>query len=77
MANNLQSHLSILESSASSHSSSPVFRIPRVDEATSEVQEWLSISYRQFLQDVERYARYWASLFSSEGIPRNSVVGLW
>lgn len=73
----LQSHLSVLESSASQFSSSPVFRIPQVDEATSKVVEWLSVSYLQFRLDVERYARHWSSLLSSEGIPRNSVVGLW
>lgn len=72
----LQSHLSVLEASASKYSSVPVFKVPGTLQ-NSQVDEWLSISYLQFAEDVELYARYWSSVLALDGIPKRSVVGLW
>ncbi|RDB29199.1 Acetyl-coenzyme A synthetase 2 [Hypsizygus marmoreus] len=71
----LKSHLTVLETSASLYSSSPVFKIPRLDALTGQVQEWESITYHKFQSDVVTYARYWARAL--EGVPQRSVVGLW
>jgi len=72
-----QSHLTILQDSASSHSDAPVFRVPRSDPSTGQVHDWSSISYRQFNDDVEFTARYWQKMLHSDGVPEYSVVGLW
>ncbi|TFK57163.1 acetyl-CoA synthetase-like protein [Heliocybe sulcata] len=71
-----RSHLSLLETAASHYASSPVFRIPLID-STGAVSQWTSITYLQFLRDVERFARYWSRTLRSNGIPSKSVVGLW
>lgn len=73
----LQSHLSVLDASSSAYPSAPAFRIPSVNPATSQVDEWLSISYLQFRDDVELYARYWSTVLALDGLPKRSVVGLW
>ncbi|KAK0465197.1 uncharacterized protein EV420DRAFT_1262611 [Desarmillaria tabescens] len=70
-------HLSVLEASASRFSSRPVFRTPRVDPTTSRIIEWQSITYRQFLLDVESFARHWSMTLGRDGIPQRSVIGLW
>ncbi|KAF9240881.1 hypothetical protein BU15DRAFT_87455 [Melanogaster broomeanus] len=72
-----KSHLTVLEQSAKLHSSAPAFRVPRSNPLTGQIHEWLSISYRQFKEDVEYTARYYRRLLGSEGIPERSVVGLW
>lgn len=72
-----QSHLSILESSAKSYPTRPAFRTPVVNEETSQISEWATVTYAQFHQGVELYARYWTSILSADGIAPGSVVGLW
>jgi len=72
-----QSHLSVLESSTRLYPTRPAFRIPVVDEETSQVSEWAIITYTQFHHDVELYARYWSSVLSAAGIALGSVVGFW
>ena len=73
----LQSHLSVLESSAGSYPTRPAFRTPVVNQETSQITEWSVITYAQFLQDVELYARYWTSVLSADAITPGSIVGLW
>jgi hypothetical protein len=72
----LSSHLTILEASAKLYTTSPAFKIPILNAAGS-VRDWMSISYQQFLLDVERFARHWARVLRSKGVPQQSVVGLW
>ena len=72
-----QSHLSVLESSVRSYPTRPVFRIPVVNKDTSEVSEWATITYTQFYQDVQLYARYWTSILSADGFAPGSIIGLW
>ena len=72
-----QSHLSILESSARLYPTRPAFRLPAVNKETSQISEWATITYAQFHQDVELYARHWISVLSRDGIAPGSVVGLW
>ncbi|EGN97003.1 hypothetical protein SERLA73DRAFT_111801 [Serpula lacrymans var. lacrymans S7.3] len=70
------SHLTVLEQAATLYPSSPAFRVPRSDP-THQVQDWASISYKQFREDVECFARHWSVILKSDGIPAGSVVGLW
>ncbi|KAG1755171.1 uncharacterized protein EDB91DRAFT_277575 [Suillus paluster] len=72
-----QSHLTVLQHTASSYPDAPVFRVPRSDPSSGQVHDWLSISYSQFLDDVEFTARYWQQVLQSDGVPEYSVVGLW
>ncbi|KAI0652204.1 acetyl-CoA synthetase-like protein [Trametes meyenii] len=72
-----QTHLSVLEHSASAFASSPAFKVPRLSADGEVVEEWVPISYRQFLEDVERSARYWYRALSARNVPARSVVGVW
>ena len=71
------SHLTILEQSSILYPCASAFRIPRSDPTTGQVHDWLSVSYRQFKDDVEYTARYYRRLLKSAGIMDNSVVGVW
>jgi len=48
-----------------------------VNEETSQISEWATITYAQFYQDVQLYARYWSSILSADGVSPGSIVGLW
>ncbi|EMD35402.1 hypothetical protein CERSUDRAFT_116175 [Gelatoporia subvermispora B] len=72
----LNTHLTVLASSASRYSSSPAFRTPVLD-SDGQVREWSTITYSQFQSDVEVYARYWAHTLKADGIPQRSVVAIW
>ncbi|KAG7450401.1 acetyl-CoA synthetase-like protein [Guyanagaster necrorhizus] len=70
-------HLSVLEASASRFPSRPVFRTPQVDPTTSHIIQWQTVTYRQFLLDVENFARHWSMTLGRDRIPQRSVIGLW
>ena len=72
-----QSHLSVLESSVRSYPTRPAFRTPVVNKEASQISEWATITYSQFYQDVQLYARYWYSILSADGVALGSIVGLW
>ena len=73
-----KTHLTVLQHSAAVYSSSPAFLLPRLDTNDSNViVAWDSISYQQFLLDVERSARHWSHTLTAHEVPRRSVVGLW
>ena len=72
-----RTHLTVLEQAAAQYPDSPVFRIPRIDSRSKEILEWDIVTYSQFWQDVERFARHWAQKLSSCGVHARSVVGLW
>src|ERR1700721_2245223 len=71
------SHLTVLEASASLHPSAPAFKVPQYDLETNQIHCWQSITYAQFLNDVERSARFWARVLNANGISKKSTVGLW
>ncbi|KAJ7225415.1 hypothetical protein GGX14DRAFT_638581 [Mycena pura] len=71
----LRTHLTVLESSACRCPSSPAFKLPRSDPQSSHGQDWYSVTYEQFLTDVELFARHWSRTLSGVGL--GSVVGLW
>ena len=72
-----KSHLFVLESSTRSYPTRPAFRIPVVNEGTSQISEWATVTYSNFLRDVELYGQYWTSTLSADGIAPGSIVGLW
>ncbi|KAI0639736.1 acetyl-CoA synthetase-like protein [Trametes polyzona] len=73
-----QTHLTVLEQSASLYASSAAFKLPRLASADSEVvEEWVPVTYQQFLSDVERSARYWSRTLSAHKVPKRSIVGMW
>ncbi|KAJ3800479.1 acetyl-CoA synthetase-like protein [Lentinula aff. detonsa] len=72
-----RTHLSVLESSAARFSSSPVFKVPLMGAQTNQLSDWTSITYRQFYEDVLRFAAFWAKELRRNNIPQRSVIGLW
>ncbi|KAK7064135.1 acetyl-CoA synthetase-like protein [Favolaschia claudopus] len=72
----LRTHLTVLETSASLYPSQHVFKLPRSD-SSSHGQDWSPVTYRQFLNDVESFARHWSSTLAQSRIAVGSVVGLW
>jgi len=73
----LNSHLSVLQTSASRFASSPAFYVPRTHSESGDVSSWEPISYVQFFLDVELFARHWARVLTLDGIPQRSVIGMW
>lgn len=75
---NLISHLSVLYESASQFASETAFLIPHESngEQTQDFS-WDTVTYEQFLNDVERYALLWRRVLLSRDISAGSVVGLW
>ncbi|KAK7445745.1 hypothetical protein VKT23_014740 [Stygiomarasmius scandens] len=67
-------HLSVLEQSATLYPSSPAFKVP---SSSSQSPGWTDITYQQFKNDVELFARHWAGVFKRDNIPQRSIVGLW
>ncbi|KAJ3733638.1 acetyl-CoA synthetase-like protein [Lentinula guzmanii] len=73
---NLKTHLSILRDSSERFANTAAFKIPSV-ESTSNAR-WDTITFKQFYDDVELCARYWARQLNIRGnVPPKSVVGLW
>ncbi|KAI0639731.1 acetyl-CoA synthetase-like protein [Trametes polyzona] len=72
-----RTHLTILEQTAARCPDAPAFRIPRVDPQTETVLEWGTVTYSEFWQDVERFAKYWTEKLTADGVVGRSVVGLW
>ncbi|KAI0051721.1 acetyl-CoA synthetase-like protein [Auriscalpium vulgare] len=77
MASSLQSHLTVLEASAALYASSPAFQLPRCDLQSGDVEDWSPVTYSQFQRDVEVFARHWARVLRTDGIPQRSVIGVW
>ena len=73
----LKTHISVLESSTRLYPTRPAFRVPVVDKQSKRILEWDTITYTQFLRDVELCGRYWTSKLSADGIAPGSVIGLW
>lgn len=53
------------------------FQIPKYTPSGETLEEWTSITYREFIDDVHRYAKYWSNVLSLEGIYSREVVVLW
>lgn len=72
----LKTHLQALYDAAAAHPDAPIIRTPILD-AQDALVAWRSVSFTQFVADVEHVAKYWAATLSRDGIPSRSVIGLW
>lgn len=72
-----RTHLTVLEQSAARFPNAPAFKVPRIDPVTTEILQWEPITFRQFLLDVEHFARYWSLKLQADRIRPRSVIGLW
>ncbi|KAF7307018.1 Acetyl-CoA synthetase-like protein [Mycena indigotica] len=73
----LKTHLTVLQETARRAPSSVAFKLPRADSQSTYAHDWYSVTYQQFLHDVELFARHWLSVLSSNGVAPGSVVSLW
>ncbi|KAJ3903806.1 acetyl-CoA synthetase-like protein [Lentinula edodes] len=74
----LLTHLSILRDSSERFARSAAFKVPSVESTSTGIPRWDTITFKQFSDDVQLCARYWARELNIRGnIPRKSVVGLW
>lgn len=72
----LKTHLTILKESSERFGDLPAFKIPSRESTSNGVPRWEVITYKQFYDDVELCAKYWARELGSK-IPSKAVVGLW
>ncbi|KAF9071134.1 hypothetical protein BDP27DRAFT_554211 [Rhodocollybia butyracea] len=76
--NPLKTHLSILKDSSERFAQSAAFKVPSSQGPSLGVPRWDTITFKQFYDDVELCARYWAyELNIKANVPLKSVVGLW
>ena len=73
----LPSHLAFLYSSAQQVGSAAAFRTPELEPGSDKIKCWNIITYEQFQRDVELTANHWSLTFRRDGVPKNSVIGLW
>lgn len=74
----LLTHLSILRDSSDRFARLAAFKVPSAESTSTGIPRWDTITFRQFSDDVQLCARYWARELNIRGnIPRKSVVGLW
>ncbi|KAF8831504.1 hypothetical protein HHX47_DHR1000667 [Lentinula edodes] len=76
MALSLLTHLNILKDSSERFSNRAVFKIPSEESTSTGIPHWETITFKQFYDDVELCAKYWARELGSK-VPSNSVVGMW
>ncbi|KAJ4488192.1 hypothetical protein J3R30DRAFT_3281215 [Lentinula aciculospora] len=72
----LLTHLTILKDSSERFSQRAIFKIPSEESTSSGIPRWETITYKQFHDDVELCAKYWARELGSR-VPSKSVIGLW
>ncbi|KAH9937149.1 acetyl-CoA synthetase-like protein [Fomitopsis serialis] len=70
-------HLTVLQAAATLHPTADAFRVPEVEPDTGSIRCWPTITYSQFLGDVEHFAAYWTKTLTAEGVRPPSVVGIW
>jgi acyl-CoA synthetase (AMP-forming)/AMP-acid ligase II len=69
--------LTVIEADASKYPSSPAYKIPQIDPSTGRVEAWKTITYGEFQQDIEQFAKYWSLKLNALDIPPRSVIGVW
>lgn len=68
-----KTHITVLEDSAREYASLPVLKIP--EDRHKKI--WKTVTYSQFLFDVENSARYWSQKLIEKNAEPHSVVGIW
>ena len=69
-----QIHTTALRDCVAKYSSKVILKVPNKDIATPD---WRDISFAQFQDDVDFFARYWADKLEKQGAKPRSVVGIW
>ncbi|PCH33828.1 acetyl-CoA synthetase-like protein [Wolfiporia cocos MD-104 SS10] len=72
-----RTHLTVLDEAAALYPNAIAFRIPQLHPHSSGIEEWRSITYKEFHHDVEHFARYWSQKLSVDNIHPRSVIGVW
>ncbi|KIK68985.1 hypothetical protein GYMLUDRAFT_152890 [Collybiopsis luxurians FD-317 M1] len=77
----LCTHLTNIQDAASRYPSKIAFKIPHIvsgQDKAAKVDYWIDITFAQFLQDIEQFARYWFHILNRlDGIPQRSIVAIW
>ncbi|KAF5389415.1 hypothetical protein D9757_004334 [Collybiopsis confluens] len=74
----LNTHLSILQASSKRFANSAAFKIPSARSTASAVPTWDTITFKQFHDDVELCAKFWArELYLRSNVQPKSIVGVW
>ena len=72
-----RTYLSIVTDSAALYPTRAVFKIPTAPASGSEFHAWKDVTYAQFVEDIELYAKFWGHKLTSGGIPAGEIIGLW
>lgn len=74
----LRTHLTVVYQAKVAYSTRAAFKVPKLVGTDSDnVEEWTTVTYAQFALDIERFARYWATVLSKDGVPPRSTVAMW
>lgn len=76
MAPPLKTHINELIEVAAKYPDSPAMKVPQFS-ADGVFTGYETLSYTEFLRDVENSSRYWANELSKYGLKQGDVVGLW
>ena len=72
-----RTYLNIVADSAALYPTRAVFKIPTVPADHIELHAWKDVTYTQFVEDIELYAKFWGHKLTSGGIPAGEIIGLW
>ncbi|KAL4247914.1 hypothetical protein ABKN59_006785 [Abortiporus biennis] len=70
----LRTHITILNEGASHYPSNPAFKLPRLDARSGRVADWIAVTYSQFVQDVDLYAKH---LLDTLNLQAGTTVAVW
>lgn len=69
--------LTILVDSAARYPNRAVFKIPILPIDDTKSREWKNITYTQFVEAIDLYARFWTHELIKSGLLPGTVIGLW
>lgn len=72
-----RTYFTILSDSAARYPTRPVFKIPVPPTNDTTAREWTDITYAQFVEDIDFYARFWTHRLTISGMPSGTIIGLW
>jgi acyl-coenzyme A synthetase/AMP-(fatty) acid ligase len=72
-----KTHLNLIEDVVNRKPQAVAFKLPRLHPDTGKIDEWTSVSYQQFRDDINVQASYWIQSLKAKNIAPGSVVTLW
>ena len=69
-----RTYLSIVTDSAALYPTRAIFKIPTAPASGSELHAWKDVTYAQFVEDIELYAKFWGHKLTPRA--RSSYPGL-